>query len=275
MTARILVVEDDVTSRSLMAYLLRSAGYQPEEAGDGALGLAAAQRECPDLIAMDLQMPVMDGIQVVEALRSDPVLRGVPVVAVTAMAMVGDKEKVLAAGFHGYITKPIEPERFVTQLEEFLPVGVRATARSTEPEAVTRVREHRAPAPRSGTDVLVVDDTPGNQDLLRSILEPSGYTVRTAGGGLEALVAARRARPGLVLSDIRMSAGDGYQLLAALRADDDLRDVPFVLISSSVLTDEERVEAERAGADAFVNRPIDPEHLISRIDAVLSSAREV
>jgi CheY-like chemotaxis protein len=131
MIARILLVEDDPTSLSLMSYLLYNAGYAPEETSDGQAGLEAAERSTPDLVVMDLQMPRLDGIGALQAMRADPTLRSVPAVAVTALAMVGDREMILAAGFDGYIAKPIAPERFVAQLEEFLPAGKRVRAVAT------------------------------------------------------------------------------------------------------------------------------------------------
>src|SRR5438445_117978 len=107
MAARILVVEDNPANLELMTYLLKAFGHSPTVAHDGVDGLEAAQREQPDLILLDVQMPRMDGYEVARRLKRDPVLRAVPVVAVTALAMVGDRDRVLASGFDGYIAKPI------------------------------------------------------------------------------------------------------------------------------------------------------------------------
>jgi len=118
--ARVLVIEDHPANRDLMVYLLTAFGHLALAATDGQRGLEAARREAPDLIVCDLQLPDIDGFQVIQQVRADPVLRATPVVAVTAYAMLGDREGALAAGFDGYITKPIEPEIFVGQLEQFL-----------------------------------------------------------------------------------------------------------------------------------------------------------
>ena len=126
--ASILIIEDNETNMQLMAYLLRAFGHHVREAVDGKSGLAAAERDRPDLILCDLQMPGMDGYEVLRLVKLDPNLLPIPIVAVTAYAMVGDREKVLEAGFDGYIPKPINPEIFLGQVEEFLPPEKRAGA---------------------------------------------------------------------------------------------------------------------------------------------------
>jgi CheY-like chemotaxis protein len=117
--ARILIIEDNPTNRQLMAYLLRAFGHTVAEASDGETGLTQAA-EAPDLILCDIHLPGIDGYQVAAHLKSSPELRVVPLVAVTALAMVGDRDRVMDAGFNGYLTKPIEPETFVQQVEGFL-----------------------------------------------------------------------------------------------------------------------------------------------------------
>jgi CheY-like chemotaxis protein len=118
--ARLLIIEDHADNLELMRYLLTAFGHQPVAAMDGLAGLAAAARERPDLILCDLQLPGVDGLEVARRLKADAALRPVPLVAVTALAMVGDRERILAAGFDGYISKPIVPETFVPQIEAFL-----------------------------------------------------------------------------------------------------------------------------------------------------------
>lgn len=119
--ARVLVIEDNPESLELMVYLLRAFGHEPLAARDGAEGLDAARRARPDLIVVDIQMPAMDGFEVVAALKGDPELALIPAIGVTAYAMVGDRDRILAAGFEGYLSKPIEPTTFVSNLVDFLP----------------------------------------------------------------------------------------------------------------------------------------------------------
>lgn len=125
MTARILIIEDNPANLELARYLLEAGGYTILIATDGAEGVRLAQREHPDLVVSDLQMPLMDGYEVLRQLKSDADLQGIPVIAVTAFSMPDDQNKVLLAGFNGYISKPIVPETFIQQVEAFLPVELR------------------------------------------------------------------------------------------------------------------------------------------------------
>ena len=115
----ILVVEDNKASSDLMAYLLRAAGHDVLTCSDGADALEIAGRHDPRVIVMDLQLERMSGIDAAAQLAANPRLRNIPRVAVTAYAMVGDRERVLKAGFQGYIAKPIEPTAFAAQIEAF------------------------------------------------------------------------------------------------------------------------------------------------------------
>lgn len=115
----ILVVEDNKASSDLMAYLLRAAGNRVMTCTDGADAIAIAGREHPRVIVMDLQLEHMSGLEAAAVLSADPELRSIPRIAVTAYAMVGDRDRVLKAGFQGYIAKPIEPTTFAAQIKAF------------------------------------------------------------------------------------------------------------------------------------------------------------
>lgn len=121
--ARILIVEDNAANLELVRYLLASAGYEVLLARDGVQGLDIAQRAQPDLIVTDLQMPVMDGYALIAALQRTSPCDRIPVLALTAFSMAGDRERILRAGFVGHLSKPIEPELFVSQIAAFLATG--------------------------------------------------------------------------------------------------------------------------------------------------------
>lgn len=118
MTKRILLIEDNEQNRYLATFLLERHGYRVEVAADGLAGVEVATASPPDLILLDIQLPGMDGHAVARTLRAVPTLSRVPIIAVTSYAMVGDREKVLAAGCDGYLEKPIDPETFVASIEE-------------------------------------------------------------------------------------------------------------------------------------------------------------
>ena len=120
MKARVLLIEDNPQNRYLATFLLNQRGHEVFQAESGPQGLALAAQMLPDLILLDIQLPGMDGHAVARALKSDPQLQSIPIVAVTSYAMVGDREKILAAGALGYIEKPINPETFVSEVERYL-----------------------------------------------------------------------------------------------------------------------------------------------------------
>jgi len=123
----VLVVEDNKASSDLMAYLLRAAGHTVMTCTDGADAIAIAGQEHPRVIVMDLQLERMSGLEAAAVLAADPKLKAIPRIAVTAYAMVGDRDRVLKAGFQGYIAKPIEPTTFAAQIKAFfLPAAMRS-----------------------------------------------------------------------------------------------------------------------------------------------------
>jgi two-component system cell cycle response regulator DivK len=118
--AHILVVDDDARNLRLATAVLEQAGHQVQGAEDGALGVQAAQAQVFDLVLMDVQMPGMDGITALKRLRADPATARLKVVALTALAMKGDAERLLAEGFDGYLEKPIRYKEFVAAVAQFV-----------------------------------------------------------------------------------------------------------------------------------------------------------
>ena len=121
MTKRILVIEDTEDNRQIVRDLLESAGYELIEALDGLEGVAAAEREHPDLILMDIQLPGIDGYEATRRIRAVPSLARVPIIAVTSYALSGDEAKTRAAGCDGYVAKPFSPRQLLAKVREFLP----------------------------------------------------------------------------------------------------------------------------------------------------------
>jgi CheY-like chemotaxis protein len=121
MSHTILLIEDNEQNRYLATFLLEQHGHSVVAASDGPRGIELARASRPGLILLDIQLPTMDGYDVARTLRATASLDGVPIVAVTSYAMVGDREKALAAGCDGYIEKPIDPDTFVGEIERFLP----------------------------------------------------------------------------------------------------------------------------------------------------------
>lgn len=120
MKKKILIIEDNEQNLYLITFIFEKHGYEVEAASDGQTGIDMALRIRPDLIVLDIQLPVMDGYGVARSLRSYPDLADTPIVAVTSYAMVGDREKAFESGCTGYIEKPINPDTFMAQVEEHL-----------------------------------------------------------------------------------------------------------------------------------------------------------
>lgn len=121
MKGNILVIEDNEQNLYLVRFILEKNGYQVHTAMDGQTGIDMAAQLRPDLILLDIQLPVMDGYAVAQNLRANPQFSNIPIVAVTSHAMVGDREKAIVSGCNGYIEKPINPDTFMQEVEMHLP----------------------------------------------------------------------------------------------------------------------------------------------------------
>jgi two-component system cell cycle response regulator DivK len=121
MGGRILVTEDNEDNRRIMRDLLVAAGYEVLEAATGADGVTVATAERPDLILMDIQLPVFDGYEATRRIKADPALQAIPIIVVTSYALSGDDAKARAAGSDGYVSKPFSPRELLAKVREFLP----------------------------------------------------------------------------------------------------------------------------------------------------------
>lgn len=269
MSARILVIEDNPANMELMVYLLNAFGHILIQAYNGEEGLEAARRELPDLVLCDIHLPKMDGYGVLQQLKSETNLRHIPMIAVTALAMVGDREKLLDAGFDGYIGKPIEPETFVGQVEKFLHEGLRTSPRQAQPQPTKK--EPAASEPAKLGRILVVDDVLANREFIRSALEPFGYELVLVDSVKRAMARAQESDFDLIICDLHMPDKGGIDFIQDIKADARLQAVPFVLISASN-TDAERHRILQQDGANFIQRPIEPQALLKQIRKCLEAA---
>jgi two-component system, cell cycle response regulator DivK len=121
MSKRILVIEDTEDNRRILRDLLTRAGFELIEAADGETGVSMATTHRPDLILMDIQLPVFDGYEATRRIRANPDTSSIPIIAVTSYALSGDESKALAAGCNSYVAKPFSPRKILAMVQEFLP----------------------------------------------------------------------------------------------------------------------------------------------------------
>jgi two-component system, cell cycle response regulator DivK len=121
MSKRILVVEDQEDNRRIIRDLLASVGYELIEATDGEAGVRLAETERPDLILMDIQLPLLDGHEATRRIKQNPELRHIPIIVVTSYALTGDDAKAMAAGCDAYVAKPFSPRQLLATIRKFLP----------------------------------------------------------------------------------------------------------------------------------------------------------
>jgi diguanylate cyclase (GGDEF)-like protein/PAS domain S-box-containing protein len=254
-SARILIIEDNPTNMELMTYLLNAFGYTALMAHDGEQGVAMARQELPDLIICDVHLPKLDGYGVVAQLKKDPALRPIPTLAVTALAMVGDRERLLAAGFDGYIGKPIEPDTFVTQIESFLP------------------GEMSPPAKNDISTILIVDDHVLNREFLMTLLGYGGHRLLEAANGVEGLRMVKQEKPDLVISDILMPNMDGYEFVTRMHRDPETANVPVIFYTATYREREAMAVADACGVRWVLPKPSDPDVILKTVHEALGVAQ--
>lgn len=268
--ARILVIEDNVVNLELTGYLLRAHGHEVLTATDGGAGLVLASREKPDLVLCDIQMPVLDGFAVAGLMRADPATASVPMIALTAAAMPGDRERALASGFVAHVAKPIDPVAFMALVDTHLAqVAVEVPEPVVERSLVGEPLPFEHCAPRPGMVLLTVEDRALMRELKQQLLQPAGYRVLVCDRAETALQLIAGQHVDLVLSDVEMPGIGGFELLRRLRADPGTASLPFVFLTATALTTADRARGLALGADDYLTRPIDPIDLLRALRQVL------
>jgi two-component system cell cycle response regulator len=271
--ARVLVIEDNDINLALMQYLLGAFGHTVLVARDGEEGLrmlrTATPADQPDIVVCDIEMPRMDGVAFAGAVRADPALAQLPLLAVTSSAMVGDRDRFIQAGFDDYAAKPIDTERFVGWMERHLRPG----GADLPPPAV----HDSLPAPLlpegDGPHVLVLDDEPVNLALKRAALRPLGYRVSTARHADAALALALQDPPQLIITDVGMPEADGFDFICRVLRQPVLQHVPFIFITATHWDTVTREKALALGARRFLRRPLPTEELLAEVAAALQPPR--
>jgi DNA-binding response OmpR family regulator/anti-sigma regulatory factor (Ser/Thr protein kinase) len=259
--ARILIAEDSPDIRALIQMLLEAEGHEVYSVTDGLAAVASARETRPDLILMDLSLPLLSGWEAARQIRSDSVSSTIPILAVTAHAMHGDRERALAAGCDGFVPKPINEETFAARVLAFLDTHSAATSASAP-------RGER-PANEPGR-ILVVDDQPEIAELLRTDLAADGHDVVVSNATAAAALIEDETFD-LAVIDVMLGTDSGYALAETISSRG-TGYVPILLVTAGTI-DRERGFA--AGADDFIGKPIETVALRARARSLIRVGRAI
>jgi CheY-like chemotaxis protein len=253
--ARILIVEDNREHLELMAYILRSHGHTILSAGSAESGWTLT--ECCqhiDLLICDIQLPRISGLSLMRRVKQSERYKDVPIIAVTAGSL-GQAHEAFDVGVSRYLLKPIEPALLIREVNSCL---------TGEDKAAPPSGAHVEPVAQRAT-ILAVDDRRANLELMITLLGPMGYRVIMAGGVEEALGLARQAHPDLVITDVHMADGSGFDLISQLQSDVTLSGIPWLVTSATYLAMDARAEQFHLNGSNFILQPWDPHDLIAKI----------
>jgi two-component system cell cycle response regulator len=253
-TRTILVVEDNPLNLKLVTSILGILNFRFITAGDAENALRICRAQRPDLVLMDVELPGMDGLSATRLLKSDPELRAIPVIALSAYAMPEDFTRAREAGCLAYLTKPID-KKSLTRTLNHLFGEVPAPGRAFQDSGHCHC-------------ILIVDDDPLNLKLLAAALSSSRYDIRQSSGGAEAVKLAREILPDLILLDVMMPEMDGFEVTTRLKADARTQEIPIILVTA-LDSPEDKRRGREAGADEFLNKPVNESELKTRVRSLL------
>jgi two-component system cell cycle response regulator len=257
MSIKILTVDDSKTIRMIVAKAFKTFDCTVLEADNGVVGLAVASREKPDIILLDYTMPVMDGFEVLARLRSDPDLKGTPVIMLTAEAGRDTVIKIAQLGVRDYLIKPFKGELLVERVGRVVDL---------KPKSADSKKNKRFDDPIS---ILVVDDKPAIIAQVTAGLADTPWKVTTADQPGKALDLCMESTVDVVLASLTLPNDGAYLLFQNLRAAP--QTAPLPVIGMCVRTAAgDQTRAQQAGFSGVITKPIDPAELKAKVARVLS-----
>ena len=290
MSPKILSVDDSKTIRALLARLFRPYACELYEAANGEEGLAVAGKERPDLIFLDYNMPVMDGVTMLRRLRDDAELRRTPVIMLTAESGVENIATVARLGVRDYIVKPFDQELLLAKTSRVVALVTRPnherrekkptppSERAGETQGSASASEPTEPKPGQATplqraSVLVVDDSRTMRlSLIRGLNELGFDNIKEAKNGRQALELVLKEPFDLMLLDMEMPEMNGMEVLLALKNNPQLRGLPVIVISGADQI-ENAVRCIEAGAEDYLPKPFNPTLLRARATSSIEKKR--
>ncbi|KKW36557.1 MAG: Histidine kinase [Candidatus Giovannonibacteria bacterium GW2011_GWA2_53_7] len=275
MATKLLLIDDDQVLGEVMRHRLLTEGYECDWKRDGAEGMVAMHENKPDLILLDIVMPVMNGYDFLEAMSGDPLYANIPVIVISNSGQPVEIERVLALGAKDYLVKAqFTPDEVLTKVQKILgPLSAASAALSPSPVEVSTEPEGKAP---TDTKILIVEDEQILAELASGRFRSEGYEVFIAGDGQQCLEVAAREHPDIILLDVIMPIMNGFEALRRLKADSALADIP-VVVFSNLAQDKEIEEGRTLGAvDFFVKAKMTPTEYVERVKAILAKrARDI
>ena len=289
MTDHILAVDDEEVNRDLLEAILAAEGYRITLATDGPTALTQAAASQPDLILLDLMMPGMSGLETCRRLKQDPATAGVPVIVVTALGQISDKEAALACGADDFVTKPVRPADLLARVRAMLNVRpiprdldrtlaylheLEAARHAQQREAPTPVIPGTPPQPATGVvpiPILVVDDDVFTRTFYADLLAEHGFQVFAAETGEEGLDLVRRQPVETALLDIVMPGMSGLELLERLHTQ--YPDLPVIMLTAHA-SSQHSIAALKLGAFDFIIKGLDRDLVVLAVHRAVRHRRE-
>ena len=257
MGPKILTVDDSKTIRLIVARAFKSFACEIFEAADGVEGLTAAQRERPDIIILDLTMPIMDGVEMLTKLKADPELRSIPVVILTAESGRENVLRIAKLGVRDYLIKPFKEESIVERVGRIIDLKAKS-------ELITRAKRFDDPL-----QVLVVDDKPAIIEQIQAALSSTPWKVQGVAQPGQAVDSCSQVLPDIALVSLSLPEGAGFILFQMLRAYVRTKGIPIVALSVKTANDEQ-ARAQQLGFNGVVTKPIDFDDVQLKITRALN-----
>ena len=252
MSLKILIVDDSKTIRLIVAKAFKPYDCLVLESANGVEGLAVAVREKPDLILLDYTMPIMDGFETLTKLRSDPDLKTIPVIMLTAEAGRETVLKIAKLGVRDYLIKPFSEEVIVERVRRVVPLDLKSDA-LTKPKRFDDV-----------INILIVDDKPAIVDQIRAGLADTPWKITGAAQSGQALEIATQQGTDIVLVSLSLPGNEAKLLFQKLRGNARMKALPVFALSVKTAT-EEQARAQESGFTGIITKPVDFEELKTRV----------
>jgi CheY-like chemotaxis protein len=242
---KILIVDDDAGFRAFVSRFLEQKGYAIVIASDGTTAISVARRENPDLIVLDLVLPMGDGFTVMQRLKQIPAMAEIPTIAISGTDMETHRRRALQAGANIFLPKPVKNEVLLSEIEKLLLAKTAASAQGMK-------------------KILLVEDEPNFRQMMDTYLKWAGYKIAIAPDSISALSAVTREKPDLILLDIGLPGGDGMMVLQKVKANPATAHIPVIMVSGKDPAFYQ-TQSRLAGAAAYFQKPLKNEALLEAI----------